>query len=860
MARFGARENELVFEKFKNLRQDGTLEQYCKQFALCMGQVKARIPQLSEDYFVECYISGVQEDAKQVLKLLGPATVEDAMKKARLCAQGGHEWQSKRVNVKPAGTMQVGISNTKGSAQLQVMEHVDDARKMQTLEHPSEGTTASILTKEHKSPREKTDIGSTNVRKDEDSGSNQTTLMEVSIHAIEGVHSNRTITLTGTKGQKEFSILVYGGSTHSFLDEGTARKLKCEIVQTTPMQVMVANGNHLISKHECTGFSWKIGDQYFQRSVRTLPLGSYDLVLGVDWLGSLGPVTFDFTKLLLQFHQGDKLVTLQGNDKSTKPQLQQMSAVEFVRSCERQEHGFLYVLFAEPQPQETGMEESATEAVTTPAQKEKLKQLLSEYEDIFKQPDQLPPHRDIEHSIELKEGAQPFSIRPYRNSYDQKNEIEKLIGEMLESGVIRPSSSPFASPILLVKKKDGTWRFCIDYRKLNSLTIKNKFPIPLIEELLDELSGEEVFSKLDLRAGYHQVRMKAKDIEKTAFRTHLGHYEFTVMPFGLTNAPASFQSLMNQVFAPYLRKFTLVFFDDILIYSKNVEEHLEQLEVIFKIMRENKLFAKMSKCDFLQSQVAYLGHVITREGVAVDKNKIRDMMAWPVPKSVKALRGFLGLSGYYKKFVKNYGLIAKPLTSLLQKDNFFWNEEAEKAFQELKQALVQTPVLKLPDYTKVFTVESDASNTGIGAVLTQEGRPLAYFSKALGVRGQAMSTYEKELTALVTAVKKWTPYLMDKHFFVKTDHWALKFLTEQKVTTLLQQKWISKLMGYNFTILYRKGKDNTVADALSRMHELEESKTKTLEDMLVESDPEDRMELKGEGLSGSELVSSSNRD
>ncbi|MCH80642.1 retrotransposon protein, partial [Trifolium medium] len=504
-------------------------------------------------------------------------------------------------------------------------------------------------------------------------------------------------------------------------------------------------------------------------------LGCVDVVFGMEWLSTLGDMIVNWKKHTMSFWFNKEWVTVKGVEN-------QFGRMETLQS-----------VFCKPKLKEVfgwkGEENKVccgNLQTLEVSQSEELEQLLSLCAGVFQSPNGLPPKREKEHVITLQEGAGAVNVRPYRYPHHHKNEIEKQVKEMLSTGIIRPSTSSFSSPVILVKKKDSSWRMCVDYRALNKATIPDKFPIPVIEELLDELHGASYFSKLDLKSGYHQVRIREEDVHKTAFRTHEGHYEFMVMPFGLMNAPSTFQSLMNEV---------------------------------LHILQSHGLVANRKKCLFGQKSVEYLGHLISSQGVAVDPNKIVSVVNWPVPKNVKGVRGFLGLTGYYRKFIKDYGKIAKPLTDLTKKDSFIWSEKACSAFEALKKCLTTAPVLALPNFDKDFIIECDASGGGIGAILMQDKRPLAYYSKALGIRNLTKSAYEKELMAVVLAIQHWRPYLLGRKFLVSTDQKSLKQLLQQRMVTADQQNWAAKLLGYDFDIVYKPGKLNKGADALSRVHE-----------------------------------------
>nr|XP_027093534.1 uncharacterized protein LOC113713927 [Coffea arabica] len=805
-------------EEFSKLSQSSTVLAYQEKFEELRSIVMIQVPELTESYYISSFLSGLRGEIKSAVKMHRPDTLQAAFEMARwqehhlelvhkfsrttlksTLHSGSYGLTKGTQGVQDPGARQSSTSPTdysKKSNSQQVFRKISPTEFQYRKEHnlcfrcgdrftpghtcKSKGVHMMLIEEEEKGEAEQTTEEEEVI---EYMGNQQEQDVILTLHAMTGELSSSIIKMQGQFKNSQLTILLDGGSTNCFIRRSVAQLYPETVQKHRPFKVKIADGKELHCDQWIPGMQWDMQGHTFTQDVFVMDLEPYDMILGVDWMKSYSPITFDFKRLNLSFEKGGEHVVLKGDSNNANVRMQQGSTA----------HKFVRHKIRKALQQSCMVKVHNSQVISEP---DSLTQLLAKYDDIFAEPKTLPPNRCHDHQIPLKPDAKPFKIPPYRYPHVQKNEIDNQVKDMLTSGLIQISHSPFASPALLVKKKDGSWRLCIDYRQLNNLTIKDKFPIPIIDDLLDELHGARVFSKIDLRSGYHQIRMRPEDIHKTAFRTHSGLYEFLVMPFGLTNAPATFQALMNSIFEPYIRKFVLVFFDDILIYSPDYKTHLHHLSLVLGTLRKHSLFAKMSKCSFGQNQVEYLGHVITSEGVNTDPSKVEAMLSWPTPTCLKALRGFLGLTGYYRRFVKGYGEIAKPLTELLKKDQFAWSAVAESAFQQLKLVMSKSPVLALPDFSKPFQLETDASQLAIGAVLMQQGRPIAYYSQVLGQKNQTRSTYEKELLSLITAVQKWKHYLMGNHFIIKTDHESLKYLLDQKINTPFNRSGWLNLWGW----------------------------------------------------------------
>lgn len=484
----------------------------------------------------------------------------------------------------------------------------------------------------------------------------------------------------------------------------------------------------------------------------------------------------------------------------------------------------------------------------------KLLKLIHKYEDVFFiEGEKLTFTNAIKHKIKTRDDL-PIHVKSYRYPFCHREEVQRQISKMLEQGIIRHSSSPWTSPVWIVPKKldasgQKKWRLVIDYRKLNEKTIDDRYPIPNITDILDKLGRCMYFTTLDLASGFHQVEVEKADIPKTAFSVENGHYEFLRMPFGLKNAPSTFQRVMDNVLREHIGVICLVYMDDIIIFSTSLTEHLDNLAKIFATLQKHNLKIQLDKSEFLQKEVAFLGHIVTTDGVKPNPNKIEIIQKWPIPQNEKDLRGFLGILGYYRKFIRDFAKIAKPLTNALRKgESITHSKEFVTAFEKCKNILSGSDILQYPDFSKPFILTTDASNFAIGGVLSQgpigSDKPIAFASRTLNKSEEKYSTIEKELLAVVWACKYFRPYLYGRKFILYTDHKPLTYGLNLKDTNNRLVHWRLSLSEFDYEIKYRPGKQNTVADSLSRVrNELNVNESVSSDDMSAHSADTDDSEF-----------------
>nr|GEX53507.1 putative reverse transcriptase domain-containing protein [Tanacetum cinerariifolium] len=583
-------------------------------------------------------------------------------------------------------------------------------------------------------------------------------------------------------------ILFDTGADRSFISTAFSSLVN---IDPTPLgssyDVEVADGKIVGIDTIIRGCTINFLNHPFNIDLMPVELGSFDVIIGMDWLRRCHAVIV-YDEKLVQIPYGNETLIFHGNESNDerksrlteedKSEGKQLKDVPIVR-------GFLEVF-----PKDL--------------------------------PD-LPPAQPVVFQIDLIPGAAPVARAPYRLAPSEMKELSKQLQELFDKGFIRPSSSPWGALVLFDKKKDGSFRMCIDYRELNKLTVKNRYLLPRIDDLFDQLQGSSIYSKIDLRSGYHQLRVREQDIPKTAFRTRYGHYKFQVMPFGLTNAPAVFMDLMNRVCKPYLDKFVIVFIDDILIYFKNEKEHEEHLKAILELPKEEKLYAKFSKCEFWISKVQFLGHVIDSRGIHVDPAKIESIKDWASPKTPTEIRQFLGLAGYYRRFIEGFSKVAKSMTKLTQKgikQQGLWG--LLRCFAQGFRCCINAE--RIGDHLRLPTVKIHETNYTI---------------------------HDLEPGSVVFALKIWRHYLYGTKCTVFIDHKSLQHILDQKEHNMRQRRWLELLSDYDRDIRYHPGKANVVANALSQA-QIEALKPKNLkkEDVggMIRTDiPKERLEPRADG-------------
>ncbi|GJW23209.1 putative reverse transcriptase domain-containing protein [Tanacetum coccineum] len=514
---------------------------------------------------------------------------------------------------------------------------------------------------------------------------------------------------TSTQGGCRAPGRVYSLCAKAAVKDNNVVNVNIDIHPTTldtNYSVELADGKSLTISTILRGCTLNLQNHLFKIDLLPIELGSFNVIVGMDWMAEHRAKVVCYKKYI-RVPYGNDMLIIQGERRGVKNE-SRLEVISSIRTQKYNNHGCQVFWIQMIKEEKTEIPERRIKDVP----------VVRDFPEVFlKDFPGLPPTCQVEFHIELIPGAAPVARAPYRLAPTEMKELAEQLKELSDKG-LRPSSSPWGAPILFVKKKDGSFRMCIDYRELNKLTVKNRYPLPRIDDLFDQLQGSIIYSKIDLRSGYHQLRVREEDIPNTAFRTRYGHYEFQVMPFGLTNAPAVFMDLMNRVCKPYLDKFMIVFIDDILIYSRNEKEHEEHLKTILELLKKEELYAKFSKCEFWINTVKFLGHVIDSSGIHVDPAKIEAVKSWTSPTTPSEIRQFLGLA------------------------------EQEEAFQLWKQKLCATLILALPEGSEDFVVYCDASIKGLGAVLMQRMKVIAYASRQLKIHEKNYTTHDLELGAI----------------------------------------------------------------------------------------------------------------
>ena len=635
----------------------------------------------------------------------------------------------------------------------------------------------------------------------------------------------RLLTINANINGHKACVLIDSGASENFVSEEFTTRNDLPLLRGTTYRVRQADGTTARTSSVLRGAVFEVPRDSYRDSVNVVVtrLPNWDFILGQDWLQRTNP-DIDWTARTLTDRASGQLLFTADGQHTVPVSVHTVGATEMTRALKGKVEVFIATL------QELTDSEK-TPAMTTelgPDQTRKLRRLLDNYSDITREPTGLPPSREWDFTVDLTTDTPPQE-RTYRMSPAELAEVRRQLEELLAKGWIRPSTSAYGAPILFARKKDGTLRMCVDYRKLNDLTKKNRTPLPRIDELLDSLYGAHVFSSLDLYKGYHQCRVTEADVHKTAFRTHYGLYEFRVLPFGLTNAPAVFQTMMNNVLRDYLGRFCVVYLDDVLVFSRSEAEHFQHVTLVLDALRKHQLHINLKKCFWGRRSVEYLGHIIENGTIKMDPRKVAAVRDWPACKTTKDVRAFLGLAGYYWRFIHRFSARASPLTDLTKKDvPFSWTPAAQAAFDDIKEAMTTGPVLLIPDSSAEaeFTLVTDASGFAVGATLVQDQggglQPVAFHARKMNVHERNYPVHEQELLGVRDGLLAFRCYLEGcRKITAVTDHDTIRHFFRQRELSRRQVRWLMQLSPFQrqLDIVYRKGSQNC-ADALSRRPDL----------------------------------------